>query len=407
MIIKNVKVYTEDEIFTDGMVVIRDGRFDQVLTDAGKVKATADMRAAADLWSTDGECFDDEVIHGEGAYAIPGLIDIHFHGCKGYDFCDGTKEAIAEIARYEASIGVTGICPATMTLPVDELTRILSVAASYAADASAAASGPEALHEAKGNVPGADLLGVNMEGPFISVEKKGAQKAEYIVPPDFSLFEKYFEQSGGLVRLVDIAPEQPGGYDFAQKASRLCTVSIAHTTAGFDEAKTAFDSGVTHATHLFNAMSGLSHRAPGVVGAVLADSRVRAELICDGIHIHPAVLQTAFQVLGKRAIVISDSMRANGMPEGEPFDLGGQQVTVHDGKAVLADGTIAGSVANLHQEVRNLVSWGIPLGQALEAATLSPAKAIGLEKEIGSIEPGKRADLVVLDKDLEIVGVYH
>ena len=334
----------------------------------------------------------DLAVDCQGYTIVPGFVDIHIHGCNGADACDGTRESLDIMAKFLLQHGVTSFCPTTMTTGEEVIQKAL-LAAKECAD--------------KPLEDGARVVGVNMEGPFISVEKKGAQKAEYIVPPDFSLFEKYFERSGGLVRLVDIAPEQPGGYGFAQKASRLCTVSIAHTTAGFDEAKTAFDSGVTHATHLFNAMSGLSHRAPGVVGAVLADSRVRAELICDGIHIHPAVLQTAFQVLGKRAIVISDSMRANGMPEGEPFDLGGQQVTVHDGKAVLADGTIAGSVANLHQEVRNLVSWGIPLAQALEAATLSPAKAIGLEKEIGSIEPGKRADLVVLDKDLEIVGVYH
>ena len=154
-------------------------------------------------------------------------------------------------------------------------------------------------------------------------------------------------------------------------------------------------------------MSGLHHRDPGVVGAVFDDSRVYAELICDGFHIHPAALRTAFQVLGDRALVISDSMRANGMPEGEPFDLGGQMVTVREGKATLADGTIAGSVSNLHQEVKNLVSFGIPLEQAVKAASLIPARSIGLEEEIGSIAPGKRADLVVLDENLDIVAVYH
>ena len=254
---------------------------------------------------------------------------------------------------------------------------------------------------------GARVVGVNMEGPFISKERKGAQKEEDILPPDFLMFQRFYQLSGGLIRLVDIAPEQPGGMEFAEKASQLCTVSIAHTTAGYEEAKAAFDRGITHATHLFNAMNGLSHRAPGVVGAVFDDSRVRGELICDGFHIHPAVLRTAFRLLGDRALVVSDSMRANGMPEGEPFDLGGQLVTVREGKATLADGTIAGSVTNLHQEIKNLVSFGVPLAQAVKAATLIPAQAIGLEDEIGSIAPGKRADLVVLDENLEIVGVYH
>lgn len=335
---------------------------------------------------------EDLAVDCGGYTIVPGFVDIHIHGCDGADACDGTREALDTMARFLLQRGVTSFCPTTMTVGGDVLQKALLAA-------KECASRP--LED------GARVVGVNMEGPFISVEKRGAQKAEHIVAPDFELFKRYYDMAGGLVKLVDIAPEQPGGYAFAEKAKGLCTVSIAHTTAGFEEARAAFDSGVSHATHLFNAMSGLNHRAPGVVGAVLADKRVRAELICDGVHIHPAVLQTAFAVLGDRAVVISDSMRANGMPEGEPFDLGGQQVTVREGKAVLADGTIAGSVTDLHTEVKNLVAWGVPLGQALKAASLTPARAIGLDKEIGSIEPGKRADLVVLDGSLEIVGVYH
>lgn len=334
----------------------------------------------------------DLAVDCEGYTIVPGFVDIHIHGCAGADTCDGTREALDTMAKFLLQHGVTSFCPTTMTTGEETITRALLAARECAAQP------PE---------DGARVVGVNMEGPFISGERRGAQKAEHIVAPDFELFKKYYDISGGLVKLVDIAPEQPGGHRFAQRAKELCTVSIAHTTADFDQARASFDSGVTHATHLFNAMSGLHHRNPGVVGAVFADSRVHAELICDGVHIHPAVLQTAFRILGDRAILISDSMRANGMPEGEPFDLGGQMVTVHDGKAVLADGTIAGSVTNLHEEIRNLVSWGIPLGQALQAATLTPARAIGLDREIGSIEPGKRADLVVLDEKLEIVGVYH
>ena len=335
---------------------------------------------------------EDMAVDCQGYTVVPGFVDIHIHGCDGADACDGTPEALETMARFLLQHGVTSFCPTTMTTGDGTIRQALLAAKKCAASPIE---------------DGARVVGVNMEGPFISMEKKGAQKGEHILPPDFALFKEYYDESGGLVRLIDIAPEQPGGCSFAQQASRLCTVSIAHTTADYGQAKQAFDSGITHATHLFNAMSGLSHRAPGVVGAVFDDSRVRAELICDGVHIHPAVLRTAFAQLGERAIIISDSMRANGMPEGEPFDLGGQQVTVQGGKAVLSDGTIAGSVTNLHQEVKNLVSWGIPLGQAVRAATLTPARAIGLEGEIGSIEPGKRADLLILDESLEIVGVYH
>lgn len=336
---------------------------------------------------------EDLAVDCAGSYTVvPGFVDVHIHGCAGADTCDATREALEAMAAFLLAQGVTSFCPTTMTTSRETIQAAL-LAAKDMMD-----------HPMEG---GARVVGVNMEGPFIAKERKGAQKEEDILPPDFPLFQQFYEESGGIVRLVDVAPEQPGGLDFVEKASQLCTVSIAHTTADYDQAKAAFDKGVTHATHLFNAMSGLHHRKPGVVGAVFDDSRVRGELICDGFHIHPAVLRAAFRLLGDRALIVSDSMRANGMPEGEAFDLGGQMVTVHQGKALLPDGTIAGSVTNLHQEIKNLVSFGVPFEQAVKAATLIPARAIGLDGEIGSIAPGKRADLVVLDENLDIAAVYH
>ena len=334
---------------------------------------------------------NDLVVDCQGYTIVPGFVDVHIHGCAGADTCDGKRESIDAMAEFLLTKGVTAFCPTTMTVDRAEIEAALLAA--------------KACVDQPG--PGARVVGVNMEGPFIAAARKGAQKEEAILPPDPELFRHFQELSGGIVRLVDIAPEQPGGLAFIREVKDLCAVSIAHTTANYDQAKESFDAGITHATHLFNAMSGLHHRDPGVVGAVFDDSRVYAELICDGFHIHPAALRAAFQVLGDRALVISDSMRANGMPEGEPFDLGGQMVTVREGKATLADGTIAGSVSNLHQEVKNLVSFGIPLEQAVKAASLIPARSIGLEEEIGSIAPGKRADLVVLDENLDIVAVYH
>lgn len=336
---------------------------------------------------------EDLAVDCAGSYTVvPGFVDVHIHGCAGADTCDATREALEAMAAFLLAHGVTSFCPTTMTTSRETIQAAL-LAAKDMMD-----------HPMEG---GARVVGVNMEGPFIAKERKGAQKEEDILPPDFPLFQQFYEESGGIVRLVDVAPEQPGGLEFVEKASQLCTVSIAHTTADYDQAKAAFDKGVTHATHLFNAMSGLHHRKPGVVGAVFDDSRVRGELICDGFHIHPAVLRAAFRLLGDRALIVSDSMRANGMPEGEAFDLGGQMVTVHQGKALLPDGPIAGSVTNLHQEIKNLVSFGVPFEQAVKAATLVPARAIGLDGEIGSIAPGKRADLVVLDENLDIAAVYH
>ena len=335
---------------------------------------------------------DDTVIDCEGYTIVPGFVDVHIHGCAGADACDGTREAIDTMARFLIQHGVTSFCATTMTVDRDTIEKSLLAA-------------KECMESPIED--GARVVGIHMEGPFISKERKGAQLEEAVLPPDLDLFRHFYDLSGGNVKLVVLAPEQPGGYEFAKQAKDLCTVSIAHTTASYEEAKKSFDCGVTHATHLFNAMNGLGHRAPGTVGAVFDDDRVLAELICDGQHIHPAVLRTAFRVLGDRAMIVSDSMRANGLPEGETYDLGGQLVTVKNGKATLSDGTIAGSVTNLHEEVKNLVSFGIPFEQAVKAASLIPAKSIGMDHEIGSIEPGKRADLVVLDGELNIVGVYH
>lgn len=334
----------------------------------------------------------DMVVDCRGYTIVPGFVDIHVHGCGGADACDGTREAIDVMAQFLIQRGITSFCPTTMT--TDRATIEKALLAARECQKSPIEDG-------------ARVVGVNMEGPFISAEKKGAQREDAILAPDFELFRHFYELSGNSVKLIDIAPEQPGGYEFVKQARELCTVSIAHTTADYDEAKKSFDCGVTHATHLFNAMSGLHHRKPGVVGAMLDDDRVRGELICDGLHLHPAVLRTAFRLLGDRAVVVSDSMRANGMPEGETFELGGQMVTVKDGKATLEDGTLAGSVTNLHQEIKNLVRFGIPFEQAVRAATLAPAQAIGLDSEIGSIEKEKKADLVILDGDLNIVSVQH
>lgn len=386
MIIKNVKVYTEEKVFADGAVVIKDGRFDKVLTDGEDVQAAA------------GACAEEDVIDGEGAYAIPGLIDIHFHGCKGYDFCDGTQGAIEEIAKYEASVGVTGICPATMTLPVEELTEILAVGAAYA----------ERSGEAGKQVPGADLLGINMEGPFISIEKKGAQDERNIISCDADICQKFLNASKGLVKFIGIAPERNKDFSsFIRQMKDKVNISLAHTNADYDTAKAAFDAGADHAVHLYNAMPAFSHRTPGVVGAVSDSPHVNAELICDGVHIHPAVVRATFKMMGAdRMILISDSMRATGMPNGR-YLLGGLEVDVSENRATLvSNGALAGSATNLMDCMRTAVQkMGIPLETAVACATMNPAKALGVYKNYGSITAGKKADLVLLDQELKIKAV--
>ena len=335
--------------------------------------------------SADGKTYD-----ASGCYVIPGLTDLHFHGCMGKDFSDADPEGLEIMARYELSQGVTQICPAGMTLLEEQLTKVCQVAAAHR-DA---------------NKPGAELCGINLEGPFLSTAKKGAQKADWIHAPDVDMFRRLMAASKGLVKLVSIAPEEPGAMEFIEAVEGEVTVSIAHTTADYDTAMEAFRLGARQVTHLFNAMPPFSHRAPGVVGAALDTPICNVELICDGVHIHPAVVRAVFQMFGhKRVILISDTMRAAGMSDGD-YTLGGQAVTVKGKLATLADGTIAGSVTDLMNCMRTAVSFGIPLEDAVWAAAVNPARSIGIFSRMGSLEPGKRANVVVLDQNLELKDVF-
>lgn len=318
-----------------------------------------------------------------GCTVVPGLIDIHTHGAMGGDTCDAKEKSLAGMSQHLARHGVTSFCPTTMTLPFDQLAQSLRVARDY-----------------HGYECGAYIHGVNMEGPYISAAKKGAQCGDYIRKPDFEEFLKLHEICP--VCLVDVAPEAEGANEFAARAKAYSTVSAAHTNSDYETAARAFEAGFSHATHLFNAMTQLNSRAPGVVGAVFDSDSVTAELICDGFHIAPATLRIAFQILGEeRSVIVSDAMMASGLADGD-FELGGQKVYVRDGKALLADGTIAASTTNLYDEFRNVLRFGIPFRQALKSCTINPARVIHADRETGSIAQGKRADLLVLDRDMEI-----
>lgn len=370
MIIKNIQIFGEDKCFTSGEIKIQNGRFTAVGETAKATEA-------------------EEVIDGDGCFAIPGLVDIHFHGCVGDDFCDAKTEAIANMAEYEASVGVTSICPATMTLAEEELHGIMKTAGEYKAE------------------KGAKLVGINMEGPFISEKKKGAQAATHIRLCDVELFRKLQEEANGLIKLVDIAPENENAMEFIDAVKDEVVVSIAHTTAGYDTAAEAFSRGASHVTHLYNAMPPLNHRDPGVIGAARDAENCRVELICDGVHIHPSVVRATFAMFGAdRVILISDSMRATGLTDGQ-YTLGGQDVFVKGPKATLQDGTIAGSATNLMGCLKVAVTeMEIPLEDAVACATMNPAREIGIYEECGSISVGKAADLVLLDKELNIKAVF-
>ena len=365
MIIKNASVYTEE------------GRFE-----------TRAIYTAGEVFASEPEEAEGEVIDGEGCFAIPGLTDIHFHGCAGHDFCDGTLEAIDRIARYEAGIGVTAIVPATMTMDEDTLYAACEAAHKYRQEQEAGQRKGTAL-----------LWGIHMEGPFFSAKRLGAQNPVYLRKPDTELYEEMQKRSGGMIRLVSLAPELEGAMEFIRRYKGEVILSLAHTAADYDTAMKAFEMGATHVTHLFNGMESFSHRAPGVPGAA-ADAGVEAELICDNVHLHPSVVRSAIRILGEdKVLLVSDSMRATGLVDGT-YLLGEQQVTVTGNRAALAGGALAGSVTNLMQCMRIAVKeMGIPLETAVKCAAVNTAKSVGLYDRCGSISAGKYANLVLLDRE--------
>ena len=363
MFYKNARIFGSDFRFHTGAFEVKDGLFGAVLP--GEVPADA--------------------IDLKGATVIPGLIEVHSHGNSGADFSDGDYEGLKAMARFYASCGVTSFAPASMTLPYEVL-------------AKAFATGKRLKEEAPEGC--ARIMGIQMEGPYFSYTKRGAQNPDYLKEPDFEGFKALYEGCDGLVRIVDIAPELPGAAEFVEKAKELCTVSIAHTDSDYDHAKAAIDAGVTHLTHLYNAMPGINHRNPGVIPAAVENKNVRAEIICDGLHIHPAAVRMAFSMFGgARMIIVSDSGRCAGQPDGTTFELGGQMATLTDGVARLADGTIACSATNMYQCLLNCISWGIPEEDVIRACTYNPACALGAQDKVGSIETGKLADFVICNAD--------
>lgn len=370
MFYKNARIFCSDFQFHTGAFEVKDGLFGQVLP----------------------QNVPDGAIDLQGATVIPGLVEIHSHGNSGADFSDGDYEGLKKMAAFYVQHGVTSFAPASMTLPYEVLEKAFATALQLRNEK------PKGLSV---------LRGIQMEGPYFSYKKRGAQNPDYLKKPDFEGFQKLWAGCEGLVKIVDVASELEGAKEFTEQASKLCTVSVAHTDSDYDHARAVFDAGATHLTHLYNAMPAISHRAPGVIPAAVENPKVRAELICDGYHVHPASVRLAFSMFGgERMCLISDSGRCAGMPEGTQFQLGGQDCWLRDGVAKLADGTIACSATNMWKCLQNVISWGVKEEDAVRAATYNPACAIGADKEVGTIETGKAADFLVCAPDYSSMQVY-
>ncbi|GGJ05264.1 N-acetylglucosamine-6-phosphate deacetylase [Alicyclobacillus cellulosilyticus] len=361
-------VITPDGVMEDGLVVIEDGVIQEV--------APAGAYAPTDVFAD--------------SYLAPGFIDLHIHGMAGADVMDGSVASLERIAKRLWAHGVTGFLPTTVTHSLEVTKRALAAVCAYMEQQTANPVGQ------------ARVLGVHLEGPWIHPKAKGAQNEAYIRLPDVRVAAEVLAAAGGQVRIVSMAPEVDGALPVIRwLVEQGVTVSIAHTTATYEQAEAAIAAGAAHVTHCFNAMTGLHHRQPGVVGAALLADGVYAELIADGFHVHPAAMQLLIRVKGRDGVMlVSDAIMAADMPDGE-YQLGDLPVTVRDGRATLADGTLAGSTLTLDQAVRNLVArCGVPLWDAVYMAATTPARAIGLGHCKGRIAPGYDADLVVLDRGL-------
>jgi len=325
---------------------------------------------------------DMEIIDAEGAYVSAGFIDLHIHGSGGADVMDATPEALEQLSTTLLRTGTTGFLATTMTMSEREIIAALENVQKYG-----------------GFVRGAEILGVHLEGPFINPDKHGAQDKHYIQKPDMEMIEAYMP----IIKMITLAPEVEGAKQFIeylQRAYPEVILSIGHSDASFEQAQQSFTWGISHATHLFNAMNPLHHRAPGIVGAVF-ESDISCDIIADLVHTHPAMLQLAYRMKKERLILITDAMRAGCMRCGS-YDLGGRKVVVKEGRAELGDGTLAGSVLKMNEALANMVEHtAMTRIEAVDAVTRLPAQMLGIKK--GELRQGYDADIVIFDEDFGII----
>jgi N-acetylglucosamine-6-phosphate deacetylase len=337
-----------------------------------------------------------------GMTVVPGFVDVHIHGAGGHDVMEANPRALDRIASTVARHGTTSLVATTVTAPIDDTCRSLEGIARYIRERERAfETGAHLGHLT------AEILGVHLEGPFINPARRGVHPPEAIAPPSLEVLEKLLNAADGLTKIVTIAPELPGAIELIESATRKSNVvfSLGHTDAGYDQARAAFQAGARHATHVYNAMRPFSHRDPGIIGAILTDPEITAEVIADGVHVSAPAVQVLMGCKGFDAVIlVSDGIAATGMPDGN-YRLGNFGVAVKGGVARNAEGKLAGSTLTLDRAVRNVVGFGVPLVDAIRMATVLPARRLGLGGKKGILEVGADADLVALTPDLRVAGV--
>lgn len=368
MIIKNANAFIGTG-FQNVDIRVNEGKFTEIGTN---------------LTATEGE----EVIDVTGNMVIPGMVELHSHGCLGYDFCTATSKEIDEMRTFYTSHGTTSILATVMTAGEDKMKQAMVELKPYMDSQD---------HQMR-------ILGINLEGPFFNPAKKGAHDESCLIPLNQEFFDELNTLSGDNIRLLDVDPTLEHALSFIEHYSKKMTVSLAHTTCGYDLALKAIDAGASHITHIFNAMNGLHHRDPAIVGA-FSDSDINAEIICDGFHVHPCIVRMMYKIAGERMLLISDSISATGLPDGQ-YISGGLEIFVENGEAKLKNGTIAGATITLFEGLRRVISYGIDPCEAIQGATIRPAKAVGISHLVGSIETGKYADFLIVDKDYNLEKVY-
>lgn len=370
ILIKNIQIITERELIPDAALLVDGGKIAGVFSDP-TINDESDI---------------DEVIDGKGNLLIPGMIDVHIHGARGLDMMDGTVESIEEVSRSCALSGCTSFLATSVTSSLEKLLEMIT-----------------AVKRSIGKEPGAKVVGMHLEGPYLHPKRKGMQDETHLRHPDISEMTQILEAGGELIKMVTIAPELPGGFEMVSfLKEKGIIVSIAHSEANYDEAKSAFSLGASHVTHCFNAMRPIHHRDPGLIVAAFEEDTVSLQAIVDDVHLHPAIIRLMHRIKGpEKMLLVTDAMQAMGMGDGM-YNFGGHQVMVKQGVATLQDGTLASSTVTMNEALKKTVACGIPLIEAVWMATKTPADILGLPMK-GRISQGADADLVLLNEQFQVV----